>query len=96
MLFRLRGGEVLVAPFGPSRVLRDRLNLAISSPNTSPVRRAEIRSSNSPLLLASAAVTGPVPLLCFDLSPKFFATELSSPSFDLRSMVRFLSYGIEG
>ena len=93
MLFRLRGGDVLLVPFGPRRVLRERLNLAISSPNTSPVRSADMRSSNSPLLLGSAPGTGPpfVPFECFDLRPSLPATELSRPSLDFRSIVRFFS-----
>lgn len=82
-----RGGDVLLPLASlelPIRVFRDRLNLAISSPNTSPVRNAEIKSSNSPLL-SVAALESPF------FNPKFFATELSRPSLFLRSMVRFLS-----
>lgn len=85
-----RGGEVLLPPASfefPMRVFRDRLNLAISSPNTSPVRRAEIKSSNSPLL-SVVAFESPF------LNPKFLATELSRPSLFLRSMVRFLSWNL--
>lgn len=80
-----RGGDVLLPSLVfPIRVFLERLNLAISSLNTSPVRNADIKSSNSPLLS----------VVVFDslfLKPKFLAIELRSPSLFLRSMVRFLS-----
>lgn len=53
--FRL-GGEF---PDDPTLLFLERLNLAISSPKTSPVRKADIKSSNSPF--ASFSLCVPLP-----------------------------------
>lgn len=82
-----RGGDVLLVSLPePRRVLRDRLNLAMSSPNTSPVRNADMRSSNSPFVSLRGSMEF--------LRPKFLATEFMRPSLFLRSMVRFFSCGV--
>lgn len=73
--------------------LRLRLNFAMSSPNTSPVRRADIRSSNSPL--ASPLHSRPPADSPF-VKPflRLFPTLARIPSLlFFRSIVRFFSCG---
>ena len=96
----IRGGEF---PLLAILDLRLRLNFAMSSPNTSPVRRAEIRSSNSPLASPVLSCLPPPPpppptMLPPAESPlvnpflRLFPTLARIPSLLLfRSIVRFFS-----
>jgi len=93
----IRGGEF---PLLAILDLRLRLNFAMSSPNTSPVRRAEMRSSNSPLASPVFSCLPPPPTMMPPpaesplVNPflRLFPTLARIPSLLLfRSIVRFFS-----
>ena len=95
----IRGGEF---PLLAILDLRLRLNFAMSSPNTSPVRRAEMRSSNSPLASPVFSCLPPPPPPTMMPPPaesplvnpflRLFPTLARIPSLLLfRSIVRFFS-----
>lgn len=77
-------------------VFLERLNFATSSPNTSPVLRAEMRSSNSPfwplVRVPSRELSEPVSVVPLDF-PRDFPTEESRLDC-LRSIVRLFSWGV--
>lgn len=92
-----RGGESL--PLWPLVVFLDRLNFATSSPKTSPVLKADMRSSNSPFCpfvkvpsLELSPVLCPLQSELLDL-PRDLPTDPSRLEPCFLSIVRFLSCG---
>lgn len=86
----LRGGE-----FPVTLLFRDLLNLAISSPKTSPVLSADIKSSNSPLALSPffklklLLIDERIPsLLCFLSNVSFFKSASCFARFSSSSCLR--------